>query len=239
MKLKLFTLGFLLLPVFLFSQLKSSFDVVAGLDYSFRILNENSETPVVPIRESNEKARIKARFGFNYNIQVNKKLFTKTGLRLASVGYLTKESSNLRWGSEHDGMGGFINDPNLPDEVKLTKEYFFVEVPLAVRYQLSESKFSLFVEAGLSPNIYLTTRTKQDLEGEVTRVFSDNNVLGFTRLHIVGSASVGANYTLNDNWQIFGQPIARYHFTSLTRGNPVKENLYTLGLELGVRRFLK
>lgn len=235
MKLQSIFLSFLLIPTFLFCQKKSSIDIIGSADYSYRSLSDRGEDGplgsvpdilqnVINERQDNELGRIKARVGFNYNGQLNQKLFFKTGIRLASIGWVE-----------------FRDDPLSTVMIKNATEHFFVDVPIAIRYELPQENFSFFIEVGLSPNIYLQTRTRDVFNDEVVKQNVDRVDFGFNRFHLVGSLSVGLNYDLNDKWQIFGQPIARYHFTSLVNKDTgiFKENLYTIGFEFGVRKFLQ
>lgn len=243
MKFKLIILSVLLSPLFLFSQSKSSLDIVGGADYAYRTLSSSIDTSfILDGRNAQEKGRIKARFGFNYNRKIKDRLFFKTGLRFASVGYLVTDVKGLIFGSDLDileGSNGSSTSMIEDRSLKLIEDNYFIEVPLALRYEFPKNKVSFFIEAGLSPNIYLATRVKQILDGEVTTAIVDSAIFNYSRMHIVGSLSLGLNFNLNDNWQLFAQPIGRYHFTNLISAAEVQENLYTLGLELGVRRFLK
>lgn len=239
MKLKSILLSLLLIPTFLFSQSKSSIDIIGSADYSFRHLTAGDESATtlfsnqdqVDFLNGRQTGRFKARFGFNYNRQVSQKIFIKTGLRLARIGYI----NDFRM-SSFDVEGA-----------KLSDEHLFVEVPLIARFEApQDEKISLFLEAGFSPHVYLSTRTKEVIDGEITEEpmdFADEGF--FNRLQWVGSFSAGLNYNLNDKWQLFGQSVFRYHFTSLIDLSELPaplpftiERLYTIGFEFGVRRFL-
>ncbi|MFT4761384.1 MAG: hypothetical protein ACI9XO_004022 [Paraglaciecola sp.] len=55
---------------------------------------------------------------------------------------------------------------------------------------------------------------------------------------MVGSLSFGVNCQLSKHFQLFTQPIIRYHLTNLTK-EPEQEHLYNFGIEIGVRGALK
>lgn len=240
MKLKLIIFSLVLIPIFLHGQSKSSVDLIGSADYVYRNLSSDAEDPnsvvsipdLIDFMDDHQKGRLKARFGFNYNRKINQKLFLKSGLRLATVGYITDSRA-----SSFD-----------LEVAKLSTEHLFLEVPLVFRYEvLQVDKISLFIEVGFSPNIYLSTRTKNVTNGEITEDPLDFASFGaYNRLHWVGSVSPGLNHTLNDNWQLFGQSIFRYHFTRLINDSQfpmafnilTKERLYSIGFELGIRRFL-
>ena len=228
----------ILLPFLGVSQINSSIDFLAGLDYSYRNLSTSSDDALVlgilENREVGESGKINWRFGVNYNRNLTSKLFFKTGLRLASVGFAGEKKTDLRWGSELIG-GGFELDPDLPREVQNINDYWFLEIPIGIRYEICQKKLTPFIELGVSPSIYLTTRvaTKTDIGDSST--FDKNNQDSFNQFHLVGFISMGLNYNLKETIQIFGQPIFRYHLTELVDA-PIEEHLYVAGIEIGVRK---
>ena len=125
----------------------------------------------------------------------------------------------------------------LPHSLQLSRDYWFIEIPVAARFEFSNKKFSPFIELGVSPSVYLTTRTKTvtDIGTDVT--YQKGGTADYNNMHLVGFTSFGVNYSLNDKFQLFGQGIYRYHFTKLVDA-PISEHLYNYGLEVGVRRRL-
>ena len=230
-------------PFISFGQINQSIDIIGGLDYSYRNLTSSSDesltSQLIESLSEDESGILSWRFGANYNKKITNKLFLKTGLRLASVGYKGLNNTDLRWGSQHDGMGGF--DPSLPSnepsEVQFTYNFWFIDIPIAVRYEVNQKKFSPFFELGVSPSIYITTRTRQETNLDTSTSSFDETRTSFNRLNLVGFASVGFNYNLCEKLQIFAQPIFRYHLTSSREGD-YGEHLFTAGLELGVRKNL-
>ncbi len=221
----------LFIPFVSFSQINTSLDILAGIDYSYRNLNNNS------ILNDGETGKINFRFGFNFNKKVSEKFFFKTGLRFAAVGYKGKKNDNLRWGNQQ--TGGVFN-PSIPGEfssLQFIYNYLFIEIPIIGRYEFSKKKFTPFAELGLAPSLYLTTRTKQ-ITNIDSKVFSASDP-SFNKVHFVGVISFGGNYTINQGLQLFAQPTFRYHLTRLINDVPIKENLWTVGLELGFRKRLK
>lgn len=241
MKSQFIQLLFVILPVSVFSQMNSSIDFVFGLEESYRSLSTTSEDPIVTgilnQRNGKEIRKQNWRLGFNYNKRLTKSLFLKSGIRLASVGYYDEKLSDLRWPSEI-GPNGFELDPSLPHKIHNSTNYWFLEIPLAARYEISHARFSPFIELALSPSVYLTTRIKKetDINTEVTFKRSSNS--DFSTVHLVGSASFGSNYTINNKFQLFGQVAYRKHFTKLVDA-PIIEKLYNYGLEFGIRRKLE
>jgi hypothetical protein len=223
----------ILIPAFGLGQAKSSVDFLAGLDYSYRHLRHSSDEPhliyIINQRNSFEVSNYGWRAGFNYNKRIDEKYHLKTGLRFASVGYKTLKRDLLLTVEPEEP------DPHMPKERQFFYNYWFIEIPIAVRMELNEKKLSPFFEIGFSPSIYIISRkkTKTDIETEIH--FQNESSLGLRKLHLVGFVSVGANYAISANIQLFAQPAFRYHLTSLFDA-PIKGHLYSFGIEAGARR---
>jgi len=240
MKTLLIQLLLVIIPTLTFGQINSSVDFIFGLESSYRTLKNTSDDAVVQniiqIRNSTELNKLNWRFGFNYNKRLSTKFVLKTGIRLASVGYKFEKMTDLRWPSEI-GPNGYMFDPSLPHELELIQDYWFIEIPVAARFELSKKKFAPFIEMGVSPSIYMTTRTKTITDIDSKTTTQRGGTGDYNNMHLVGFTSFGVNYSLNDKFQLFGQGIYRYHFTKLVDA-PIAENLYNYGLEIGVRRRL-
>ena len=88
------------LPISVFCQKNASVDFILGIDYSHRMLSlENPNLPIdiVEMRDTAEFAKMNWRVGLNYNQRLSEKIFLKSGLRLASVGYKGAKQEGLRW----------------------------------------------------------------------------------------------------------------------------------------------
>ena len=240
MKTIIIQLLILIIPTITFGQMNSSFDFIFGIENSYRILKSSSEEPIVQgilvDRDNRELKKSNWRVGFNYNKRLSNNFVLKTGIRLASVGYKDEKKTDLRWPSEI-GPNGYMFDPSLPHELQLIRDYWFLEIPVAARFEITKKKFSPFLEFGVSPTVYISTRTKQitDIDTKVT--YQRGGTSDYNNVHLVGFASLGVNYSLNDKFQLFGQGIYRYHLTKLIDA-PIEENLYNYGVEVGVRRRL-
>ncbi len=239
MKTKLIITLFLVLPILGFSQIDQSVDLVTGIDYSYRNLSTSSEESMVlnifEDREEREIGKLNWRLGLNYNRRLGKKIILRTGLQFASVGYKEKKRTGIIWGSEFNDMGEWEPDPSLPHEMQLKINYWFIGVPIAGRYEFSHKKFAPYFELGASPSIYLRTRIKAISDIGTEKETYDGIESDFNRFHVVGFASFGVNYSVNEQYQLFGQPTFRYHLTKLVDA-PINEYLYDFGLEIGIRR---
>jgi len=238
MKAKFIIITFIAVPLFSFSQMNSTIDIIAGVDYSYRSLKLTSDATIpidiIGLRNSREIGKFNWRFGFNYNKKLSNKFFLKTGIRLAISGIKGEKQTDLRWPSEISSSG-YEYDPSLPHELQLIHNYWFLEIPLAVRYEFTDKKFAPFIEAGISPSYYLTTKTTQINEFETTTITQRAEANQFVNLHLVGVISFGANYAINEKMQLFGQAVYRRHLTKRVDAL-ISEYLYNYGIEFGARR---
>jgi hypothetical protein len=240
MKLKLIQLILILIPTIASSQINSSVDFIFGIESSYRTLKTSSDEAIVHTilqgRESRELSKLNWRLGFNYNKRLSSKFVLKSGLRLASVGYKDAKQIDLRWPSEIS-PNGYMKDPSLPHELQLVSDYLFVEIPLAARFEFNNKKVSPFLEMGVAPSIYITTKIKQITDLDTKSTYQRGGTSDYNNMHLVGFTAFGVNYLLNEKFQLFGQGIVRYHFTKLYNA-PIEEHLYSYGIEMGVRRRL-
>lgn len=227
-------------PSLAFSQTNSSIDLIAGLEYSYRSLSTSSKEEIVvgmlENRNDKESGKLNWRVGFNYNRRLSNKFHLKTGIRLASVGYEGEKKTGLRYASEFVTPELWVPDPSLPHEVQFIYDYWFAEIPIIGRFEFADRKVAPFLEFGIAPSVYVTTRTKTvtDLGTDVS--FDDGvDAFNFNRFHLVGIFSVGVNFTVSEKMQLFGQPTFRYHLTQLADA-AIEEHLFNYGLEIGVRR---
>ena len=149
MKNILSTLILLLFASIVYAQHNSSIDLIGSIEYSYRTFTYSGSEEFlinsVEERNAEEEGKSNWRFGFNYNKKLTDNLFLKTGLRLASVGYNGGYNDGLRWGTDHDGMGGFDPslNPDLPRSVQFIYNFIFLEVPIVARWELSDKKWML------------------------------------------------------------------------------------------------
>ena len=238
MKIRLLFL-FLSAPLFSFSQVKSSVDLVGGVEYSNRYLNNTSDDPAIQAvfeQRKGEAGKMNFRVGFNYNRRLTDRWWIKSGLRLASVGYRSAKIDNLQWPSEFDPVtGAYTPDPTLPHELQTSTDYWFVEIPVMGRFEMGQGKWRPFVELGVSPLIYLSTRARQVTDIDAMSSFRRNIFGNFNGFHLSGNVSAGVLYLASERWTVFLQPVFRYHFTPLYDA-AIREHLYNAGVEVGLRR---
>lgn len=225
--------------MFGFSQSVSSIDLAGGIEYGYRNLQTNStediHKQIYENREEREIGNINWHLGANYNIVLVDQHLLRAGIQFSSLGYKTKEL-DLLWPSQHDGNGGVIIDPDLTETAHFNYNYLFFEVPIAYRYEFkNKNKLSPFIELGIIPSLYISTKTKLVTESTTEIEYSDNTNINFNRLHLAGRASLGFNYDISEKLQLFSQLLMRYHLSPI--GDAIiNEYLYNMGLGIGIRR---
>lgn len=214
-------------PFLTIGQTISHIGVMGGLDFTYRVLNNKYY--------NNEIGKLNYRFGVNYDLKISKRFWLETGLRFSSLGYNTKKKF-LMYGGEYDvNTGIWSPDPSLPHEFQIGNDYFFLEIPINLKYQLGKNKWNPFLLIGISPNIYLTTKTTEITE-LYTKSYTDRSPLIKNITYSV-NIGFGFDYSLSEKYQLFVQPSFRYHFTKLNNGYKA-EYLYSYGIELGVKKKL-
>lgn len=223
-------------PLFLFCQGNTSIDVVAGKGLTFI----HGDSNVGTLFQLGSDNFTRGASGWRAGLHINKKLGESTYLRLGvKYAHLRLKSdllTDLMWGSEHDGMGGWAGpDPSLPHSIQFFSEFWFLEIPILFRHEFFDSKFTPFVEGGLSPYVYIKSQEIRNTDlGIIIGEFDED----FSPVHFVFQFSVGVNYALSEKTDIVLQPSFRYHLTSIERISGQAENLYNFGLELGFRQMI-
>jgi hypothetical protein len=229
---------FLAFPFLMFSQSRSSLDFTISPDLTYRILkfdvNNPLEKMIVETNDKREKMDINLHLGFHFNHKLSSKIWLKTGLELAKIGR-KRVIENLQWGNQNDN-GTFnpniIIDPNLPNSVTTYNGYYLINLPIIMRYEFSTNRVVPYFEVGFVPAYQLSNYSKSVFDkGNPT---SSNN--SFNKMTALIHWGFGANYTVNEKFQFFVQPTIRYQIISPTE--PIKEHLYTIGIELGARMSL-
>jgi len=205
---------------------RHSFDLIFGLDETFRIYNGPS--PV-----GNEK-KTNFRFGFNYNQQLHENLWIKMGARYSNVGFHDAIIKDIRWPSEI-GPNGWEPNPDLPRTLKLGLYHNFIDIPINLRYYFDQHKlFSLYLEGGMGFNYYINShRNSYDTTGTPTKVFTKEDDIRKIQPSLL--FGFGIDVKLKKSIILFLQPTARVHLTSNYKDTFQDYNLYNYGIETGFR----
>lgn len=226
-------LFFFVFPLIGLTQVTSSYDGVIGLDNSFSEHISNNILGPINLESEFEvygpgTNKIGWRFGVNFNRTLFKPLHLKLGFRVANGGFKGPEML-VAQGVEKILYKRF--------------DFYFFEMPLAIRFEFGDAKFSPFFEGGIAYNLMYGSKIT---EVRTTATTTTSMELRFSSLknlnhhQISGYISAGINCHLFHFGSIFFQPIYRYHFTPFQETGNYNFHLANFGFELGLRRlFIK
>ncbi|WP_157976093.1 outer membrane beta-barrel protein [Lewinella sp. IMCC34191] len=234
----LLTLIFICICGFVNAQ-RSSLDLSTGLHYSFTTFSKDDQSQHTSTIAGEDRGIVTGQVGIHYRRRLSETNGLRTGLRLSELGYHTM-LSGLRWGTQHDGQGGFdpAFDPGQPDELSRRTNRFFLEVPLIWQRTFGARAWIPYLEAGFLPGAYLTSRSRQEDDNGTTVTYYDESNGSVHRFQLSAALSMGIEYGLSERHALFVQANGRHQLRPLAEG-PIKERLYAIGIEVGVRRGLQ
>jgi hypothetical protein len=232
---------FFLLPFCLGAQCYGSFEVFGAAGLSN-----------VPISFTEDLLEIKydpttvSRFGFGASFRVGERTYLRTSIQFSQYGS-QRVTSELRWGTSHDGNGGF--DPNapipegFPGSIFSREKHLYVEGALTFRYQFQTwSNWQPFVEGGMGVGKYGTTMNLArgyDLSGNLeSEARTSEAIENFRSIALIGRVGAGTNYNFNERVGIYGMVVGQRHLTDLIKPNTARAFPWQATLEIGVRVFM-
>lgn len=203
-------------------------------DYNFRTLKNNAGGPsrdlVINSRNDNEVAKFGYTTGVNVLFNYSARVELETGIQYSNKGYKTK-NTNLTFEAPNTA---------LPIKFRSVYSYQYIGIPLKVRFTVGEGKIRFLSSIGLLTNFLLQVKQTSVLE------YSDGNTeekkqtyaADFNKLDLSPMVSIGIEYRLSDNIFFIAEPTLRYGLLK-TIDAAVTENLWNVGLNLGVYRRLR
>jgi hypothetical protein len=208
-----------------------------------------SGTPMITYRtagsfqhggKQDEESKLNWSTGVNMNFQLTEHLYLRTGLSLMHYGYKSPELSEFRWGDQVNEDFEFdpsimTMEPGPISAIQFAYNNVFIGIPISMRHQFNEQKWTPYFEARLVPSLYIRSATiqKTDLDKSVHRY--SNSSSNFNTFRLIGKVSFGVARRISPQLSIFGQPTFSYFFTYSNKSS-IKEHLYGVGLELGIRK---
>lgn len=95
--------------------------------------------------------------GFGYQYTFSEKIAVWGSLGVLSTGYYN-EFEGLKWGSEHDGMGNWVPDPNLPHQGEMRTFLVFSALQAGTKIFFSQNRLRTFLQPYLEADVYLSSR---------------------------------------------------------------------------------
>jgi hypothetical protein len=162
------------------------------------------------------------------------------GLELSTFGS-KNEIDDIRWGTQHNGNGGF--DPNAPSGealsgVKIKHNFFYFQLPLGLRYYLSHQKIKVFLQPALAPAMYLTAQTKtvylmNDGPNESTSSWGGNFIT--RKYNLFARLGIGLAIPLGEKTGLNIQPHGGIQLLSTAPNSSTGARLYSAGLDVAFR----
>ena len=109
---------------------------------------------------------------------------------------------------------------------------WFINVPLAVRYQITKNKFSYYTYAGLAINFLIREQAKMNIDNSQTTI--TNNIYGLKKSNFGYLFGVGLQCNLDNSVGIFMEPNLKGSITAMTENIAVKCYPYSFGLNAGI-----
>lgn len=220
-------------------KLSNSVDLIMGGDFGFRVINYDDANPEAVQQYNNrnqfENYKLNYRVGLNYIHGLNANFSLKTGIRFSNPGFTVTNVENFDPANDINTIEKEIKT----GQIKNTFQYNYqlIEIPLGLRYTLTNGVCEPYFELGLAGNIYWQTVVKTDRAvAEIPRSLTlEENINTF---NYVGFLSVGGNFYLSEKLSGFTQLVGRYQFNNL-RESELEERIVGLGIEIGVRRYLR
>jgi len=221
-------------------QIRSSFDFLIGLDRSHRFNQEldqsNNGRAVAYYERSPYEHSIPGwRIGFNYSQLIFDDVKIKLGARVVRGGFTSGQINDFATQQQQDGTDGWIVEPPLTDRFKRTYNFYFLELPIGLRYEYDFTRnYQPYVEVGMGPAILIGSQVRDVTNIRIKRSkLDDLQVVQF-----VGYISPGFNRRMSEESMIFFQPIMRVHSTTLQKDSEQQDHLYSVGIEIGWRKIL-
>ncbi|TXF89975.1 hypothetical protein FUA23_08455 [Neolewinella aurantiaca] len=228
-----------LLPFYLSGQCYGSFEVFGAHGRS----NEpNTFLRELGLEENYSPVNVN-RFGFGASFRLGRQTYARVAMQFSQYGF-GWSSNDLRWGTQHDGDGGFDPnlDPDLSSSVKVENRDYYGEGVLALGYQLrTRSSWKPFAEIGGGIGKYIASGSRTEYNfipndgGEGLQIEA---VDWYRSVGYVGRAGLGTNYVFNDHFAVYGMAVFQQHLRTINRTGSAKIHPWQATLELGVRVFV-
>lgn len=231
MKFNIITL-FALLPFLTFGQGNAALEIGSSLhytDYTNKIIKSE-----------------KGRLNYDFNVAMtlpmkNKNREWLVGLKFMAYGN-KYDSGQLKYGSGHDGMGGY--NPNIDTLEEVTSiqsnsSYYYVELPVGIRQNLVKTEKSrIFLQASAGPTYFLSAHNNNSVtlqDGSTSTGVSPDNSLNFRTLNLTTGIAVGFEFSLKEKLSFQLMPHGQMQVFDIVPDSSTHPKWYGFGIRGGLR----
>lgn len=220
------------------SKRANSVDLVVSGDIGYRLISSISPSVERQLenRVTSESFKFNYKAGFNFNFGMTKSLILKTGVRFANPGYSITSVEKIDFNQD---VNNIVKRPLRIDDAEgfeYKVQYNLFQVPIGIKYVASKGPCEPYFELGVIPSFYGGTQVFE-ISPDETRSDAMNLEENINKVNFISFISAGGNYRIADSLSGFFQMTANYQINNL-RTNALKERLVSVGLEMGLRKFL-
>lgn len=108
----------------------------------------------------------------------------------------------LRWGTQHDGQGGFTESKE--SFLKNKYNFYYIETPIGVRQNFSLNKVNFYAQSSLAPSVFIAQYHFRELQSEigVTNTQKTFDREQHSNLNMHWNASVGGTIHISNKFAL-------------------------------------
>ncbi len=201
-------------PLMVIGQSNSTISFTVSPSYSYFVI-QGEGRPVGTFFQlstnRNDKPGLGWRFGVNGSQKFTKDDYVEFGFHVVGIKFSTQSQF-------------LSNDLNL-------NKFLLLEFPILFRHVFETNKYTSYMVAGVTFGSYQSSSTS----GVSFRGPFVEDLPSFNLAAVLG---VGLEYHFSDNRALFFQPTLRYNLTGIQVGINRMYHFYTLGVDVGLRRYL-
>lgn len=214
--------------------------------------NTNNQSNATEL-ENEEKHEFSSTYGALADYTINKYWGLQSGLALSNTNiivqpetiYAQKDNTgNIKYRINTSSGYGYIlpsfsANPAVGDSLyafSSSHSLQYINIPLALTYNVTKGKFKFNVLAGISSNFLLKAMLKTSVEkGFDNSIETVDNLLGPKKVYFSGLAGAGVDYKLMRNTSITFAPVMRFALNPINKDAAVKSYPTSFGFAAGLK----
>lgn len=221
--IKLLVAIFLFSSSFVIAQKQSYIGIEAALtaSESYIIGTDQVDPELVRIVNNLIQHKVNWNFAFTYAAELKENVLFKTGLEVASQGFIIRD---VFLTDENGNAVGVVSEIN---------NTLYLGIPLALRVEFPVAKIAPYIEVGIAPSIaaidnsvvtdFTTFQTNRRFEPR------------FDRFALASNFAIGSNFLLSEKYTLYAQIHSQTMLIDFYRENELNGIFYSVGLRAGVR----